>query len=209
MVEKRAVRAGYDELAAAYGAEREQSGRGLDVLDAFIDGQAPARVLDAGCGPGQPVLERLDATTAAVGLDASREQLRLAAGAVPDATLAQGDLTRLPFADGTFDAVVAYWSLIHVPLAEHPAALAEFARVLRPAGRVLVCEGREEWVGENPDWLDADVEMAWEMAGAEATRDQLRAAGFTVVEEWGVPDSLDDDDETDPWVFIEGHLPDR
>jgi len=204
MVEKRAVRHSYDELGASYVAQRDSGG--LTALDAVIEAADPDRVLDAGCGPGQPILQRLDATTAAVGLDVSREQLRLAAEHVPSAPLLQGDMARLPFDDGTFDAVVAYWSLIHVPLAEHQSALDEFARVLRPGGRALVCEGREPWTGENPDWLDAGVEMAWEMAGAEATRDQLRDAGFTVEREWGAADSLDDDDEAKPWVFIEGRL---
>ncbi|TSD10001.1 methyltransferase type 11 [Haloglomus irregulare] len=204
MVEKRAVRQAYDEMARAYDAARTRDGRGLSVLESFLE-FGPERVLDAGCGGGQPVLDRLDDAATAVGLDASGEQLRLAADRVPGAALAAGDMTRLPFADDTFDAVVAYWSLIHVPLAEHGTAIEAFARVLRPGGRVLVCEGREEWVGENPDWLDSGVGMAWEIAGLEATRAQLRAAGFTLAREWGVPDSLDDS-EADAWVFLEGRL---
>ncbi len=204
MVEKRAVRQAYDEMARAYDAARTRDGRGLSVLESFLE-FGPERVLDAGCGGGRPVLDRLDDAATAVGLDASGEQLRLAADRVPGAALAAGDMTRLPFADDTFDAVVAYWSLIHVPLAEHGTAIEAFARVLRPGGRVLVCEGREEWVGENPDWLDSGVGMAWEIAGLEATRAQLRAAGFTLAREWGVPDSLDDS-EADAWVFLEGRL---
>jgi ubiquinone/menaquinone biosynthesis C-methylase UbiE len=204
MVEKRAVRRAYDELGASYGAQRDSGG--LTALDAVLDTADPDRVLDAGCGPGRPVLERLDAATAAVGLDISREQLSLAVEDVPEAPLLQGDMTRLPFAADAFDAVVAYWSLIHVPLGEHQAVLDEFARVLRPGGRALVCEGREAWTGTNPDWLEANVEMSWEMAGAEATREQLRTAGFTIEREWGAADSLDDDDESEPWVFIEGRL---
>ena len=204
MVEKRAVRQAYDEMARAYDAARTRDGRGLSVLEAFLE-FGPERVLDAGCGGGQPVLDRLDDAATAVGLDASGGPLRLGADRVPGAALAAGDMTRLPFADDTFDAVVAYWSLIHVPLAEHGTAIEAFARVLRPGGRVLVCEGREEWVGENPDWLDSGVGMAWEIAGLEATRAQLRAAGFTLAREWGVPDSLDDS-EADAWVFLEGRL---
>jgi SAM-dependent methyltransferase len=206
MVEKDAVRRSYDELGTSYGAQRDSGG--LEALDALLDAADPDRVLDAGCGPGAPVLEWLDETTAAVGLDVSRAQLELATENVPGARLAQGDMTRLPFAADSFDAVVAYWSLIHVPLAEHGAVIEEFARVLRPGGRALVCEGREAWTGENPDWLDSGVEMAWEMAGAGATREDLRSAGFSVEREWGAADSLDEDDEAEPWVFIEARLAD-
>jgi SAM-dependent methyltransferase len=106
MVEKRAVRRAYDELARAYDAARTRDGRGLSVLESFLE-FGPERVLDAGCGGGQPVLDRLDDAATAVGLDASGEQLRLAADRVPGVALAAGDMTRLPFADDTFDAVVA------------------------------------------------------------------------------------------------------
>lgn len=47
----------------------------------------------------------------------------------------------LPFADGVFDAVIAYWSLIHVPTEEHQTVIDEFARVLRPGGRVRSAKG--------------------------------------------------------------------
>jgi SAM-dependent methyltransferase len=159
--------------------------------------------------------------TGAVGVDFSASQLRLARENAPEAVLAQADMTDLPFADGSFDAVVAYWSLIHVPLDQHPAAVEEFARVLRPGGRVLVCEGTERWVGENPDWLDSGVGMEWEIAGAEATRQQLRDAGFEITDAWGVPETIsegeddsgddsegeaDSDDTDDAWTFFAARL---
>ncbi|MFC4549673.1 MULTISPECIES: class I SAM-dependent methyltransferase [Halorussus] len=221
MVERDAVRRAYDELAETYAAQRSEGGRGTEVLAEFLDSlpESP-RVLDAGCGQGTPVLRRLDAVGPAVGVDFSREQLRLARTNAPGASLARGDMTALPFDDDAFDAVVAYWSLIHVPLADHPTVVEEFARVVRPGGRVLLCEGTEEWVGENPDWLDGGVEMQWEIAGARATRNQLRNAGFDVVEEWGVPEPFESDDEEsddrtegddsggdeDAWTFFAARL---
>ncbi|SDR17774.1 class I SAM-dependent methyltransferase [Natronobacterium texcoconense] len=224
MVEKDGVRRGYDELAPAYADRREEDDRGTELLESVLASlpESP-RVLDAGCGGGQPVLERLDAGRATpIGLDFSREQLRLATDAVPEAALAQGDMTSLPFADDSFDGVVAYWSLIHVPLEDHRTVIDEFARVVRPGGRVLLCEGTDEWCGENPDWLETGVRMEWNIAGAERTRSQLQAAGFDVVESWGVPaeslrenedvsheDDADDDEESndeEPWAFFEARL---
>jgi demethylmenaquinone methyltransferase/2-methoxy-6-polyprenyl-1,4-benzoquinol methylase len=49
-----------------------------------------------------------------------------------------GDALRLPFADGTFDAVTISFGLRNV--ADPDAALAELARVTRPGGRLVVCE---------------------------------------------------------------------
>jgi ubiquinone/menaquinone biosynthesis C-methylase UbiE len=192
MDEKAVVRRGYDDLGATWS---EKSTDDADqALDAMPKG---ARVLDAGCGDGVPVLARLTDGAEAVGLDLSAELLALAGEQAPAARLAQGDMATLPFADGVFDAVAAFYSLIHVPLDEHPTVLREFARVLSPGGTLLVTEGVEEWTGTNPDWLDAGVTMHWEMAGPEATREQLRDAGFSVRREWGVPDTLGDDGEGD------------
>lgn len=217
MVEKAAVRQGYDALGTTYADQRSGEGQGMDVLSSFLDPISDsARILDAGCGPGQPVLSHLTDEASAVGLDFSGEQLRLAAENAPAAPLVRGDMTALPFDDGTFDAAVAFWSLIHVPLADHETVIEEFARVLRPGGRLLVCEGTERWVGENPDWLDSGVGMEWEIAGAEVTREQLHGAGFEIADSWGVPETLNaeevDEDEDgegesdDDWTFFAARL---
>lgn len=201
MVDRDRVRRSYDELADAYAAQRSKDGQDVAILGEFVKSlPARPRVLDAGCGQGAPVLRRLSESTQAVGLDFSRGQLDLATDNAPGVPLVQGDMTALPFEAGAFDAVVAYHSLIHVPIDEHPDVLAEFARVLRPGARLLLSEGRESWRGTNPDWLDTGTEMQWDIAGPDATGEHLRNAGFEVVEKWGAPDSLDDDDEgADPF----------
>ena len=205
MVDKKTVRQGYDELAETYASERSDDGREADVLDRFLSGlSTPARILDAGCGQGTPVLRRVTERATAVGLDVSGGQLELAAETVPDAALVQGDLTELPMREGTFDAVVAFHSIIHVPLEAHRTVIDEFARVLRPGGRLLLSEGTTEWRGTNPNWLDTDVEMQWEMAGPEATRKQLRAGGFTITDEWNTAGTLAGAEER--WSFFSARL---
>jgi len=213
MVEKDAVRRAYDELAETYATQRSEDGRGGDILAPFLDSLSePTRILDAGCGQGTPVLPRIRTVATAIGVDFSREQLRLAEESVPDVSLLQSDMTHLPFTDGVFDAVIAYWSLIHIPIEDHQTVIDEFARVLRPGGRLLVCEGTDEWTGENPDWLDSGVEMQWHIAGAKATRDQLGNAGFTIADRWGVSETLEEDedgldgDDDLPWTFFAAQL---
>lgn len=196
MDERDAVRRAYDGLADVYAASRPANGLGTEILEEFLESlAAPARVLDAGCGQGTPVLARMDERVAtAVGLDFSNQQLRLAADNAPGASLSRGDMTALPFPANAFDAVTAYHSLIHVPLEDHRTVVEEFARVLRPGGRVLLSEGDAEWEGANPDWLESGVEMRWHIAGADATRERLRETGFRIVDEWDVPDELADED---------------
>jgi SAM-dependent methyltransferase len=206
MVDKETVRRGYDEIAETYAVDRKDDGREREILTRFIgDLSGSARVLDAGCGGGTPVLADLSESVTAVGTDISRTQLDLAADAVPDAALAQGDMAALPFRDGAFDAVTAFHSLIHVPRDQHRSVVDEFARVLTDDGRVLLSEGIAEWRGTNPDWLDAGVEMEWHIAGANATRGHLRDAGFTVEAEWNAADSLDDGNDA-RWAFFAARL---
>ncbi|MCU4753597.1 class I SAM-dependent methyltransferase [Halobacteria archaeon AArc-curdl1] len=220
MVSRERVRRAYDDLADVYAAQRAVDGPGMELLGEFVDTlEGPTRILDAGCGQGTPVLERLSESAMAVGLDFSREQLRLAADSVPGGALVQGDMTALPFESDSFDAGVAYWSLIHVPNATQPAVLEAFARVLRPGGRLLVCDGTTDWAGENPDWLDSGIEMSWDIAGAATTRDHLEAAGFAITDAWGVEDTLEADgagyqrleptavaDNDFPWTFFAATL---
>ncbi|NKE35397.1 class I SAM-dependent methyltransferase [Natronococcus sp. JC468] len=214
MLERDAVRRSYDELAETYAANRSEDGRATELLARFLESLPDSsRVLDAGCGQGTPVLERLGESTTAVGLDFSRAQLALAADSEADAALVQGEMTSLPFGRSTFDAAVAYWSLIHVPTGDQSAVLDEFARVLKPGGRALVCEGTDEWRGTNPNWLDSGVGMEWDLAGAAATAAGLRDAGFEIVDRWGVPEELDgaggDGDEEDPehpWTLFDARL---
>ena len=203
MVEKADVRRGYDALGEAYVSQRTQDLTAEDWPSSFPSG---SRVLDAGCGPGRPVLTSLCETSDPIGLDFSREQLRLAAAAVPEVPLVQGDLGTLPFTDGTFDVVIALWSLIHVPAAEHRHVIEEFARVLAPGGEVILNEGIEEWSGTNPDWLDSGVAMEWHLAGASTTREQLEGAGFVVETEWRGADTLAEDDDESPWAFFRARL---
>lgn len=205
VAERAAVRDGYDALAETYAADRSDDGVGMDALAALLDRlPADARVLDAGCGQGDPALARLTAETTAVGLDFSASQLALADAAAPTAALVRGDMTALPFDDDAFDALASLYAIIHVPLAEQPATIAEFARVLAPGGLALVGDGASRWCGVNPDWLDAGAEMRWQIAGREATREQLLAAGFEVVEAFSGPDQLGDDEAApdDPFFLV-------
>lgn len=194
MVDKDAVRNSYDELADMYAAQRSEDGRDMEILEEFLDSLSQsARVLDAGCGLGAPVLARVSESRTAFGADFSAEQLQLAAENAPDASLVQSDITTLPFGPATFDAVIAYWSVIHIPMDDHQTVMNECARVLRPDGRILLCEGTNEWVGENPDWLDSGAKMEWNIAGADTTRDQLLNAGFTIEDDRGTRSALDAD----------------
>lgn len=189
-----AVRDGYDGMAATYARERDDAEAA--VVESFLAGLSPGdRLLDAGCGQGTPVLNRLPDGVEGVGVDLSASMLDLARDRT-DAALLRGDLTRLPAAADAVDAVAALHSAIHVPIPEHATAFAEFARVLRPGGRLYLTAATdgEGWSGTNDDWLGSGESMAWSFPGIDRTREQLREAGFRVTDERVLADTVADDD---------------
>jgi SAM-dependent methyltransferase len=100
-------------------------------LVAAVVAAAPRRVLEVGCGWGE-LAEWIARETGAeiVAVDLSPRMVELAVERGIDARVA--DVQALPFADATFDTVVAAWMLYHVP--DLDRGLAEIARVLRPGG---------------------------------------------------------------------------
>lgn len=145
---RRVVRRGYDEAGLAYLNERPDDGDDVAILRTFAASLGNARVLDAGCGAGIPTTSTLvSCGLDVVGLDISLRQLVLATERVPSTELVQGDLVNLPFADRSFDAVVSYYAVIHVPRDHHPDLLAEIHRVLRPAVDVCLCSARGTTTG--------------------------------------------------------------
>lgn len=107
-----------------------------DALD--LSGQ---RVLDVGCGDGALVRWLAGRGAKAAGLETQADLVEKARSrAVGGESYHHGRGESLPFADGTFDAVVFSYSLHHVPADAMRGALAEARRVLVDEGRVLVVE---------------------------------------------------------------------
>ena len=122
------------------------------------------RILDVGCGTGfvTRIFARLPAVPSVIGVDLSPvfvAKARELSAADGNIAFLEADARALPFPGGHFDIVVFHTTLTHVP---HPEqALSEAFRVLRPAGRVTVCDGDYSTISvSNGDWdpLQACIE---------------------------------------------------
>ena len=162
-----------------------------------------AAVLDLGCGAGVPVTRWLaDHGFAVTGVDFTARQLELARRLVPAANLVKADMIEVDFPPGSFDAAVAFYSIIHVPRTEHPALLGKIHRWLRPGGAFLATWALGAWEGEEEDWEGWGAPMRWSHHGEEANLKMVREAGFEVASaEARTGKGTGDSEETWLWVL--------
>lgn len=137
------VAAMFDGIARRYDLTNDVISLGQDrrwrtATIAAVDARPGQRVLDLAAGTGTSS-EPFDAAgVQVVPCDFSVGMLAVGKERRPDLPFTAGDATRLPFADGVFDAVTISFGLRNV--VDTAAALAEMLRVTRPGGRLVVCE---------------------------------------------------------------------
>ena len=193
---KQIVARGYDRIAERYAAWTGETWQGDRArIGGLLFERLPpgAAVLDLGCGTGVPVARGLATHFAVTGVDLSARSIPLARRNVPAATFFQADMSALDFPAESFDAVLAFYSIIHVPRDEHPALLRAIASWLRPGGLFVAALG----AGESDNWYEDDwlgAPMYWSHFDAATNLRLLQTAGLrlllaeeTTKDEDGVP----------------------
>ncbi len=180
---KRLVEQGYDRIgdrhhawgAAARPGEKERYAAAL-----FERLPVGASVLELGCGSGSTTTERLAQRFRLTGVDLSARQIALIRRRIPGASFIHADMATVAFPSESFDAVVAFYSIIHVPREEHGSLLRRIAGWLRPGGLFVATMGaRSTEAGYEADWLGAP--MYWSHFDAETNRRLVRDAGLRIL----------------------------
>ncbi|HUS81972.1 MAG TPA: class I SAM-dependent methyltransferase [Dehalococcoidia bacterium] len=139
------VREGYAEWSKQYDGEAKANpliALEEPVVLELLGDVSDLDVLDAACGTGRYALRLAEDGARVCGVDATEEMLahgrRKAADQDLTVDLRHGNLDALPFEDGSFDLVLSALALCHIP--DLGPAMAEFARVVRPGGRLLISD---------------------------------------------------------------------
>jgi len=177
------VRRGYDAISLAYRSDDgDASAASAEDVSRYAGWVAElagllrhgAQVVDLGCGAGIPATRELAGHGLQVlGVDFSAVQLHRARRLVPAARFVQADMASLQLRPASADAVAAFYSLIHIPLADQQALVPRIRGWLRPGGYFLAIVGAGRWTGTAP-YLGAD--MFWDHADTGTYLSWLQAA---------------------------------
>ena len=180
------VRRAYDIVAGQYHTRfaDELTHKPFDRmwLERFAaDLRLDARVVEIGCGDGH-VAAYLAARGAHIeGLDLSPEMIRVAQRAYPHLRFCVGDVLALPYASASFEAIVAFYSIVNLTAWDCRVAFAEFARVLRVGGVVtLAFHVGDERLHMN-NWWETTASLDFYLHPLERVCAQLDDAGFEVI----------------------------
>jgi len=180
---KQIVEQGYNRIAEQYrawasGVRVEERAR----YTAFLLEKLPpgAEVLELGSGAGLPTTRQLAEKFKVTGVDISARQIMLARRSVPAARFIRADMTQLEFPPASFDAVTAFYSISHVPRAEHSRLLGAIARWLRPGGLFAAAlSAHDEEAGYEDDWLGAP--MFWSGWDSATNQRLVTEAGLHIL----------------------------
>lgn len=203
-----AVVAGYDHLASSWDdwagdVHPDLRAKYLERLAARLS--PGSDVLDLGCGTGRPVAAHLATVHSYLGVDASPEMVELAQQNVPDGRFQVADMTVLDLPENGFDAVVAFYSIIHVPRDDQPELFSRIRSWLRPGGLFVGCLSSGDLPeGWEDDWLGGGP-MYWSGFDADTNRSLLEEAGFRL-DNAEVCTQMEGDTEV-RFLWVEAHHP--
>jgi cyclopropane fatty-acyl-phospholipid synthase-like methyltransferase len=179
---KHLVEQGYDLVAHDYARlEGEVPWPRLRWLGKLLDRLEPgSSVLDLGCGSGDPADVEVARQHQITGVDISQTQIDLARQNVPAGYFLHGDAASVQFPVASFDAVISFYTLEHIPRQEHETLLRRIHDWLRPGGFFLLSTEAGDVEQLVSEWLG--VPMFMSSLDPDTLKRLVVSAGFDLLE---------------------------
>ncbi len=175
---RKLVKDAYNLCAADYSVNRDifHNQKYLDKLNSYL--KVNSQILDVGCGAGIPVDDYLVSKGHHItGVDISEKQIQLAKINVPRATYLVEDMSEMDFQKESFDAIVSFYAIFHIPREDHLELFKRIFNLLKDDGLFLATLGYEEWEGCE-DFHG--VTMHWSQYCMDKNLELLKQAGFEI-----------------------------
>lgn len=153
------------------------------LLDRFAAGvHQSGPVCDIGCGPGHIARYLHERGVRVCGVDLSPVMVERARSLNPDIEFRQGDMLALDAPDETWSGIAAFYSIIHIPRHDMAQAMAEFRRVLRPGGLLLLAFHIGQDAKHLDNWWGHEVCVDFFSFLSDEIAGYLVEAGFEIQE---------------------------
>lgn len=195
------VKEGYEnaDYEGDYRKDRELQDKEKQLFQKVFD-RIPedGKVLDLGCGYGLPFDRYLvDHGYSVTGVDIAEKHVKGARERVPEAKFIQGDFFDQNFDENSFDAIVSFYAIFHIPREEHKELFEKMNNWVKDNGVILVTMGPSEMDQQRGEI--GGEEMVWSSYSQEENIALVEEAGFNVletyVEDWR--------EETHQWILAE------
>jgi len=182
-----ATRASYDAVAAEYaelvGADLDARPLDRALLTAFAElvrAGGNRTVADLGCGPGHVTVVLDGLGLDAFGIDLSPGMVAVARRTHPGVRFDVGSMLALDLPSDSLGGILAYYSIIHLPLERRSELFTEFHRVLAPGGQLMLTFQVGDDRGHRSEAFGKSVSLDWYRQRPDEIAELLRGTGFEV-----------------------------
>jgi ubiquinone/menaquinone biosynthesis C-methylase UbiE len=172
----------YDAIASDYDAKKagQYSERELDIFTGLLE--PGARILSAGSGSGRDASYFAEKGFRPVGLDISKELLKIGREQHPQIPLVLADMRKVPFPDNSFDGIWAHESIHHLDRVDIIPTFNEFTRVLAEGGVLFVLTRRGEGNVRIKEEMSSGLEREYTLLEPSELGDMLNLSGFEKIQ---------------------------
>ena len=150
----------------------------LDEVAARVG--SAATICDLGCGPGQVARYLHERGANVIGVDLSPAMIERARRLTPEVFFAVGDMRHLDVPDGAWQALVAFYAIVHIPKSDLADVFRELRRVLAPGGVLLLSFHIGSDVVHRDEWWGHAVSVDFLFFQTTEVTKALEASGFVV-----------------------------